>query len=201
MRRHMIKLGCLLVAIVFLGSSGCDIQNIFGLSEINTNITEIKKQIGFLNAEISALRADLNFQRIMMDRYSAATFDPAAGEGFSRLDSSVGTFAVSILDIKPLADGVIIRLHVGNLTTATIRGGTFSVKYGPRGPSPTEKNWVGVYTEWEKNLKQMQSKFTNDLRPGTWNIVRLTLPGIPPSQFGYMELRMMTDQISLFRTQ
>ena len=135
----------------------------------------------------------------MRDRYKNATYDPAAGEGFSRLDTSVGSFAVSIQDVRPHADGVKVRLHVGNLTTVTIKGGTFKVKWGPRMPASEGEDWLTHYTDWEKTLKEKEVKFTDELRPGTWNNVTLTLPGIRPEQFGYLELSMNTERISLLQ--
>jgi len=183
-----------------MGLPGCETQRTQSeLAEVRRNVTELTSQVESLQKEVQELRTNLAIQESMQDQYKSVTFDPAAGKGFSRLDTPVGSFAVSIEDVKPYADGVRVRLHVGNLTTATVNGGTFKVKWGPRMPSLKDKDGATHYLQWHKNLKEKEISFTEKLRSGTWNIVNLTLPGIPPQQFGYLELTMDTKEISLLQ--
>lgn len=205
MKRHRVVL-ILLFLLSQVGVSGCEKQKDSRLDEISKTITEMKKDVEFVRTqiesvrlEVTELRTKLDEQEIMIDEYKKASFDPAAAEGFSRLDTSVGSFAVSIQDVKPHADGVVVRLHVGNLTSARVNGGTFKVKWGPRRPPSGEKEWFKAFSDWKKNLKETEVKFTQELRPGTWNNVRLALPGIPPAKFGHLELTMKTDRISLIQ--
>ncbi|MFZ5563807.1 MAG: DUF3251 domain-containing protein [Thermodesulfobacteriota bacterium] len=168
--------------LIFL--SGC---NLIGTSKIQeeqqAHIEELEKKVKELETSVLLLELTKN-------TYDIASFDPAADEGFQRIDTSVGTFAVSVEEVKPQADGVKVRLNVGNLTSATVSGGTFTIKWGPRrGDSD--------YPEWQRNLSEKEQKFTDDLRPGTWNPVTLTLPGLPPDKFGYLQLGMKTSQIKL----
>ncbi len=197
MKRHSPVL-VLLFLLTLAGLSACDIQRRPEVAEVNQGLTELRGDLQSLRKEVAQLRVKLFRQELMRDRYKNATFDPASSEGFSRLDTSVGSFAVSIQDVRPHADGVKVRLHIGNLTTATILGGTFKVKWGPR--VPEEKDWLTHYEDWNKALKEKEMNFMDELKPGTWNNVTLTLPGIRPDQFGHLELSMDTDRISLLRT-
>jgi hypothetical protein len=65
-------------------------------------------------------------------------------------------------------------------------------------PKGEGSNWATSYLQWQKKLQETESSFTQELRPGTWNNVTLTLPGIPPEQFGHLELSFDTSQIKLF---
>lgn len=123
--------------------------------------------------------------------YASATFDPAEATAYQRVDTIVGPLTISVDDVKPHADGVRVRLNVGNVTTAKFNGGLFKIKWGSRFEKGTN------YREWLGTMREAEHKFTNDLSPGTWNKVTLTLPGVPPEKFGYLELSVETDQITL----
>jgi hypothetical protein len=146
---------------------------------------DLEKRIRDLQAQVWKLETTLS-------RHDSAIFDPAAEPAFQRLNSSMGTFAVSVNDIRAHADGARVRLDVGNLTTATYKGAVFSVKWGTRFDSTTMK-----YLEWWETVRETKHKANIDLRPGAWNKVTLTLPGVPPEKLGYLELSMETDVISL----
>mgnify|MGYP005620225861 CR=1 FL=1 len=149
-----------------------------------------------MEKRVQDLETKLWRQELRYDSYKSASFDPAADEGFQRLDTTVGTFAISLGEVKPHADGVKVQVLVGNLTTATISGGTFKVKWGPRMAKSEDQEWAH-YAAWEKTLTKKEHRFTEDLRPGTWNTVTLTLPGIPPERFGHLEIQMETNRIKL----
>ena len=137
-----MKIQCAKYSILGLclavGLAGCD-QNPLAkipaiqksVEEQNARIDELEKKVKDL--EVSKVQAELKLFLLELnkDPYKTATFDPAADQDFCRIDTSVGTFAVSIQEVKPQADGVKVRLHVGNLTSATVRGGTFKTKWGP----------------------------------------------------------------------
>ena len=160
-------------------------------------------KLDLANEQIAQLRgnpADLEFQMgLVSSRYKSTVLDPGERE-FSRLDTSVGSFARPIQDVAAHADGVRVRLHVGNLTTATVNGGTFQAKWGPRRPSPQAQDFSRKYTEWSKSLRDKRIDFLEDLKSGAWNNVTLTLPGLSPAQFGHLELSMETNKISLLRS-
>lgn len=181
------------------------------IGQQESEIIELKKTIARLSQEVESnakqlaqVRSGLDLHLLRQDPFKSATFDPASGEGFFRLDTSIGSFAVSVQDVKPHADGVKVRLHVGNLTTATVNGGTFKVKWGLRMPSFDEKQdpatggsrfmsedefnktlhvreeWFRRYDDWQGSLKEKKLSFTDVLRPASWNSVTLMLPGTQP---------------------
>lgn len=177
---------------------GCDQNPLTKIPSIEQSVEAQNTRIEALEEKLRQAELKLFFLELSKDPYKSATFDPAADEGFGRIDTSVGAFAVSIQEVKPHADGVRVRLHVGNLTSATVSGGTFKAKWGPRMPKAEGSAWAASYGEWQKLLQEKDAKFTEELKPGTWNNLTLTLPGIPPEQFGYLELSLDTSQIKLF---
>lgn len=154
-----------------------------------------------IKAKLSKLEVQLKTQeltaQLTRDQFSSASFDPAANQGFSRLDTVVGSFAVSLQEVSPYADGVKLRFHVGNLTAATVNGATFKVKWGPRMPDLGAEDFFTRYEEWQKALREKEIEVTKDLKPGTWNNVTITLPATKPDAFGHIELYMRTSKISL----
>ena len=185
-----------ILAATVCGAAACDSGSSARNLEVERTVQAQATQIQALEGRIEQLEnkvAELNWLKV---RFNSAIFDPS-DQGFERLDSSVGTFAISIQEVSAHADGVRVRLHVGNLSTATVGGGKFKAKWGSRQPKMGEKGWISKYQAWEKSLLQKDISFTEDLRPGTWNNVTLILPGVPPEKFGHLELQMETTQIKL----
>ncbi len=167
-----------------------------------SDIAALRQELSGIKAKLSEIEVQLRTQestaRLMREEFSSASFDPAANEGFSRLDTSVGSLAVSLQEVGPYADGVKLRFHVGNLTAATINGATFKVKWGPRMPEVTTEAFSTRYEEWEKALREKEITVTKDFKPGTWNNVTITLPATKPNEFGHIELSIQTSRISLY---
>jgi hypothetical protein len=171
-------------------------------------IAELKKQVEQINevsvsqkVEIADLMLKLDMQTQFVNflrenahpSYNYTEFDPS-DTTYQRIESGLGAFAISIEEVKPHADGVRVRLRVGNLTSGTFNGGKFKVEYGVR---QNDESVAKNYYDWLKALKKKEINFTEELRPGIWNNVSINLPGIPPQKFGYMKLSVETSKISL----
>src|SRR5437879_13299195 len=113
-----------------------------------------------------------------LDGYNSAVVYPSEN-GFSSLDTSVCSFAVSLQDVSSYVDGVRVRLHIGNLTTATVNGGTFQVKWGLREP-PMDNDYATKFREWKKSLREKSVDFRDTLRVVSWNHVTPGLTGMAP---------------------
>lgn len=190
-----------LIACLILGLTACDQTPLAKIPSLEKSVEDQSTRIEELEKKLKEAELQISFL-IQLERgrdsYKRATFDPAADQGFERIDTSVGTFVVSIQEVKPHADGVKVRLHVGNLTSATISGGTFKAMWGPRMRKAEGAALAQTYTEWQMALLEKEVNFTEELRPGTWSNLTLTLSGIQPEQFGYLALSLDTRQIKLF---
>jgi Protein of unknown function (DUF3251) len=129
--------------------------------------------------------------------YSSVQLDPAQ-RGYGRVDADVGTFAVSLQDVRPFADSVRVRLTVGNLSAATFSGAKLTLKYGRRMPNGSEPDYGAALNAWSASLQTKLESITERLLPGHWNPVQVTLPGIQPKDLGYLEVSISTDQIFMY---
>lgn len=162
-----------------------------GLAHLDSTIAGLSSQVSDLQERLRAVEWQATLDQVYREKERNAQFDPAANEGFSRLDTSLGTFAVSLEDVQPFADGVRVRFLVGNLTAATVTAATLKVKWGTR-LTPSVP-----YKRWKESLQEREVKVADPLKPGIWNNVSVTLPGTKAENLGYVELSMDTGQISL----
>jgi hypothetical protein len=162
----------------------------------SARIGVLESQIRVLQAEVNSNRMDYTSDR---ERYSRATLDPTE-PSFQRVDAmgSFGSFAVSIEDVRPFGDGVRLRMHLGNLSTAAFDGVIVKIQYGAREPKDYgAADWESREKAWKDSLQKKEVTLTDTLRPGHWNPVEITIPGIAVDRLGYLEVRLQTNDISL----
>jgi hypothetical protein len=157
------------------------------------------KDFEALSERVSALETQMVMTQMGQNQYLSATFDPSS-ESFERIDSptGVGSFAVSIQDVRQFGDGVRLKMHFGNLSSARFNNVKVKFKYGPRQPVDYSKpGWSQRNQEWQQALQTKEVTLTVVLRPGSWNPVEVTLPGIATDKFGYVEISLSASQIEL----
>jgi outer membrane murein-binding lipoprotein Lpp len=138
----------------------------------------------------------LEAQQVSEDSHTAV-LDPAQPV-YMRVDANVGTFAVVMNDVHPFADGVKVRLNLGNLSSATFAGATLELKYGRRLSRFDEPDYATKFQVWSKTLHEKQESVTARLLPGHWNPVQVVLPGIDAKDFGYLQVSMSTNMIAMY---
>jgi hypothetical protein len=141
--------------------------------------------------------AALETSQQIQQSYTSAVLDPAQTI-YLRLDANVGTFGVSLSDVHPFADGVKIRLNLGNLSSAAFGGATLQLKYGRRAPPYSDPDFASKTQAWSKSLRNKQETVIARLLPGHWNPVQIVLPGIDAKDFGYLEVSMSTNMIYMY---
>ena len=194
----------LVVALLLL--SACD-QN--QLNSQSPNIDALKKEISELRKIINSVKSesDMNYILLKMrqEKFDDTIFDPSEGSGYGKLETVSGNFLVALREVTPYLDGVKVKLDFGNIQSATYNGFELKVEYSSRYPIYNDKDTVEEYNNkiatFKENLKTKSEKFTTVLRPGSWNITHMNLPGIKPDQFGHLKISMKTDQVSLRKSQ
>jgi Protein of unknown function (DUF3251) len=163
--------------------------------ETQARINVLEQNVRTMNTRLYKLEA---FKLTQEGAYQTGTFDPTEST-FQRIDapSGFGSFAVSVKDVQAFGDGVRVQINFGNLTTAAFSGVTLKMRYGPRAPDMSDAEWAGKYDLWNAALKTKELSLTQDLHPGSWNPVNVTLPGIAADRFGYLELSLNTTSVSL----
>ena len=56
----------------------------------------------------------MSFKILIVLMFAAATFDPAEGSGYQRVDTSAGTMLISFLDAKPHLDNNVVVTNSGS---------------------------------------------------------------------------------------
>lgn len=184
--------------------SACD-QN--QLSSQSPNIDALKKEISELRKIINSVKSesDMNYILLKMrqEKFDDTIFDPAEGSGYGKLETVSGNFLVALREVTPYLDGVKVKLEFGNIQTATYNGFELKAEYGIRYPKYNDKDSAEEHNQkvafYRDSLKTKSEKFTTILKPGSWNIAYMNLPGIKPDQFGHLKISMKTDQVSLIK--
>jgi hypothetical protein len=184
-----------IAVLLAFGISGLDSQPF--LSEAEAKAADRVPQIEELEKQVQALELKVGNLAGSVNRYKTAVFDPLSDQGFARLDTFVGTMIVSFHGAKPDANGVEVQLDIGNLTSATIGGGTFKLKWGPAKPKVEGADVGERLVAWQRSLQNGTQELTEDLRPGVWNRVSLKLPGVSIETCGYLEVEFQTKHIKL----
>lgn len=182
----------LIILLITLVATGCDNSSTKSQNEITTKIEELEKKTEELDSDVFLVKMN-------QDKFSSASFDPADGKGYHRVDTKSGTFLISLQDVTPHLDGVKVNLHIGNIQYASYSGFNLKINYGKRYPkydgmetSEERRNKRELY---KKSKREKEESFTKVLRPATWNSVTVFLPDIRPTEFGYMNISMNTNTV------
>lgn len=174
------------LSLCALALTGCSSDLEARLAATEAALTDARAQIEKLQE--GSVTSNVKFWK--MDQhvkahpdYSTAEFDPAAQEGFQRIDTSMGSVIVRVEGVSPAADGSAIDLSIGNLLAADLTGIRLSATWGPRAPSEDDD-----YLGWLGGLSEKEISIDAPLKSGFWNAVKIKLPGMPPSQLGYLKL-------------
>ena len=165
------------------------------LRSLHADNARLSDRIAAVEIQLSATTTQAQLASIQSTLYRIGRFDPTEAL-YQRVDSPTGfgSFAVSVRDISALGDGVRVKLDMGNLTTAAFTGVKLELKYRPRHPDYSDSDKV---IAWQTALKTKSVTLPETLLAGHWNPVMVTLPGIAVSQFGYLEVSVETNMISL----
>ena len=165
------------------------------------NATEMQEKIKTLEEDISKLQSETFLLKMNQDEYKSAVFDPANGKSYQRIDTTSGTFLISIQDVSPHLDGVKIKLDIGNIQQGRYNNFKLKIKYGQRypkyDPKQSSEERKKKLDEYERSERQKEESFPRELKEGSWNSVTVLLPDIKPNEFGRLEVSMTTSTISL----
>ena len=176
---------------------GCVAENdarLKKVSELEASVAAMSVQLNAAENRVVALETDLAGLRLEAAPTKTVTFDPANDKGYQRLDSTVGPFLVSFHGATPYLDGLRIACRLGNPTSVRFDGVKLKVKWGPR-LDLTDKSTK--YADWLNSLHEKEVSLSENLLPGSWNRVSFVLSPAKQESFGYLELSVETDTISL----
>jgi hypothetical protein len=159
------------------------------VATMSVELKALESKVESLNSSLA--QANENISQLQR-QYVLGEFTPS-DNGYQQIDSGLFRFAVSVQDVAPFADGVKVKLNLGNVMYAGVSGVTLHMTYGEA--KPTDIN-ASIATWWG-GLKTKTVELPNTLAAGNWNPVFVVLPGIDPKHFGYLSISMDTKSVFL----
>jgi hypothetical protein len=162
--------------------------------QLEKRVSELEKEIQDLK-ESHAWLQDYAVQQISGLQHPTASFDPSSPGPYQLIDGSIGPMLVSIGKIEQYLDGYSVQLQIGNILAASLNGFKVSAKWSRR-----YKKEDGNYFDWYKSRKTKDFSFTGTLASGRWNTLEVILPDTKPSEFGYLEISLDTNTVSMTKS-
>ena len=190
----MGKLGLLALALL-APLVGCDMD-----IATQTETDQLRREIQTLQHELESERqrgVDRSAKITALEQASVnsrqwAYLDPAGGTGYSLVNGGLAPVLLSFTGSEPVGDGTRIRFQVGNMTSATFSGMKLTIRYNTRPP----QNGDG-FEQWQEKTRTAEVTLTDQIRPGAWNSVVASLPGLKPDELGHLALKPELDVLSL----
>lgn len=162
----------------------------------------LERRLAHLESQLQTLESKINkvelADNLARKQFLTGVFDPASST-FQRIDSKngIGSFAVSVQDVRQFGDGVRVTLNFGNPSMVAYSDIKVGLRYGPRMPSFDDPKFSDSIGQWDNSLKTKEETILARLEPGRWNPRPVTLPEIKVDQFGYLEVTLETSTIFL----
>jgi outer membrane murein-binding lipoprotein Lpp len=186
---------CTVVAGTLL--TGCVAQNeprLKKLEEAAAQTSALQSRVKILESRVTTLQSSVSQLQVSAENFKTATFDPAQPSIYERIDTKGGTFLVVLENATPYVDGFRVTCKFGNISSAIYHGFTLKVTWGPRFDAKTA-DW----RTWHSSLRETDIPLTNSLQPGAWNSVSFVIAPAKAEEFGYLELGLEANLVSLRR--
>ncbi|SRR6266545_2552923 len=194
--RQVKKLGMIVTQFLLLGCVAQDDARLKKVAELDTSLASLQLQVKAAEDRIQSLQVDVWTLQAQAEPYKSATFDPGSPRGYGRIDTTGGTFLVSIQNVTPYLDGFRVSCNFGNPSSATFHGFKLKAKWGPRSPLG-QKDAKITHVQWQAALREKELSLTETLQAASWNPLSFVLSPAKADEFGYLELSMETDNLSL----
>lgn len=128
---------------------------------------------------MKGLESRLDRLEKQIGEHDAVTLKPGM-TGYSLLATDLGRVAVAIADVQPFANGSRVSLDFGNPTSARLTGMKARIEYGAN-----DSRGVPVVGG---NVQSLAFTAPEPLPPGAWRQYQVDLPGVPPTQLGWVRV-------------
>jgi hypothetical protein len=165
------------------------------LAAVQKQVVALKEELATLHQEVNRLNLTVFQMQLRLDSTLRVELDPTIPHQFQRLDTSNGSFLVSLESIEPYLDGYRVVLNLGNPSAASYSGYTLKVRWGPA------YNWsqytADSYEKWQKAVREKEIPFTDSLRGGTWNRAVFIASPTAKDELGFVQVSLETKTVSL----
>ncbi|MGE8452646.1 MAG: DUF3251 domain-containing protein [Pseudomonadales bacterium] len=190
------------VAIMGIAGSltGCkpDAETAAELTSLRSTVTEQAQVIAQLKTAHSKFASDIEkLQKEVFNlQWEDATMpDPKTAylsvteKGYSVAEMSVGSVLIAVRDVTSYANGVKVKIDIGNPTSATFPGLKLQVAWA--NAVPGTKNYdSNTYQEKEISI-------TGDIKPGAWNTEEIVLAPAKSDQVDFISIKPSAPRVVL----
>lgn len=197
------SLRSLTIPFLALLISGCTTQpskDVVALPhEMTGKLDTLNKEVEQVKAQLKAVQRRIFFIESSQRAYKTASFDVASAKGYQRLDTTTGSFLVSLENAQPYLNGYKLTFHIGNPSAAEYEGFKLTTKWGPEMDVEKVGTDDSYFEKWQAAQHEKTTSFTEQLRPGTWNRVQVVVAPATAEQLSNLELSMETNTVLLLK--
>lgn len=188
-----VALICITLAtlITFSGCSSATTSSSAPIEDQSKTIAELTKKVNDLENQVNLIH--------ISEDTKSRTLDLSGNGGFMKIETDLAVFFVSVKQVEPYLDGVQVTLSIGNPMNATFNGLKMKIEYGTHNAIDLSTNGTDKYNQWKKTLKEKSIDLNTEIKPGTWNTAKFTIPAINPKDFGYLNVEINSDSVSLLQ--
>lgn len=149
---------------------------------LSRQVDVLKEQFRTLDAQVKTLQRESDVEKFLRNASGVAYLTPGT-DGYSTLETDIGTMTVSLANVEPYANGSRITLQFGNPSTATANSVKATVEWGRVDSNGSPDN---------DSARSREITFAQALRAASWTSVPLVLEAVPPADLGFVRLRDVT---------
>lgn len=182
------------------GLAGCkpDAETAEELKSLRSTVTEqaqVIAQLTTTNSKFATDIAKLQGDVLNLKWEEALAPDPKTAllsvteKGYSVAEMPVGSLLIAVRDVTPYANGVKIKLDIGNPTSATFPGLKLQVAWANAAPG---SKTYDINTYQKKEISTV-----GDIKPGLWNTEEIVLAPAKPDQLDYLSITPSASTVVL----
>lgn len=199
-KRPMRGKPCLVVAAILVGCTQDDSKLAAKTASLEVEVATLQKSLKDITASHQQLQKDVGMIKFekLLEKSDFAAFD-ATNKGYGKIEHNNGFFLVTLVDVKPKADGQLLTFNFGNPFAAEYSGVKFKVRWKPRMPRNLEGDaLLKAMAENERETQEMDVTLTDRIAAGAWNPVTFTIAPAPAEKAAIIEIKdIYTDQLRL----
>lgn len=168
-------------------------------SDQNASVARLQSLIDSQSEDLVTLKAaveDLKNKTSLHDAQLEAVDEADAivseGGNYGIAKTRQGIFLVSIEKLEPYLDGYKATLHIGNISTLTMLGGDFVVKWGLPWNTPNKK-----LTDIWASRKSKKFTFAQNFPVGSYTAIEVALTPAKPEEVKTLNVAISWNRVSL----
>lgn len=162
------------------------------ISGLRNEVMSLKSENQKLTAKIASLEIDRSFLQAQIEAVFSSPAIVKEGGGYGVARTVLGVIPISIENIQPYLDGYRVTFHVGNTTSAALRGAEFEVKWGLPWDTKT-----ATYKQISESQKAKKFSVTTTFPVGAYTAVDATLTPAKPEEVRTISILPILNQIAM----